>query len=60
VIDLVAIKLFGGADRISNTLRSLVKQQLDLTRPSSTENIETRARQAIYLIVTSPEFAWQQ
>ena len=60
VIDSIAIKLFGGADQISSTLRRLVREQLDLTLPNSTENIETRTKQAIFFIVTSPEFAWQQ
>ena len=60
LIDGIAVKLFGGANRISTTLRDLVREQLDLTLPNSTDNIEARTKQAIFLIVSSPEFAWQQ
>jgi len=60
LIDSIAIKLFGGADQISGNLRSIVAQQLNVTPPSSEDNIETRTKQAIFLIVTSPEFAWQK
>ena len=60
LIDRIAVKLFGGADQISTTLRDIVREQLDLTLPNSADNIEARTKQAIFLIVTSPEFAWQK
>jgi len=59
LIDSIAVKLFGGADQISGALRNLVRQQINLTQPSSNNNIEVRTKQAIFLIVTSPEYAWQ-
>ena len=59
LIDLIAIKLFGGADQISSKLRGLVKAQLDLNPPINSEDIKERVQQALFLIVSSPEFTLQ-
>ena len=60
LINRIAVKLFGGEDQISTTVRDIVRDHLDQMPPTSEDNIEDRAKEAIFLIMTSPEFAWQK
>lgn len=60
IVDLVAVKLFGREDRISTTLRDHVVREVDLINARNDRDFENRASTAIFLIATSPEFAWQQ
>ena len=55
LVDLVAGKLLGG--EISDTLRTEVGGMVDRLQPTDTA---LRAAEAIYLITTSPEFAYQR
>jgi uncharacterized protein (DUF1800 family) len=55
LVNLVADKLLGG--QISATLRSEATRLIDLIPTTDTVN---RAAEAVYLVVTSPEFARQQ
>jgi uncharacterized protein (DUF1800 family) len=56
LITRVAQKLLGGADQMSQTLHDQTKTQVER---SATAAATTRVADAIYLIVTSPEFAQQ-
>ncbi|MCC7200552.1 MAG: DUF1800 domain-containing protein [Gammaproteobacteria bacterium] len=58
LVNLVADKLLGGASRMSPTLKAQVKAQVDRT-PSGTSPA-TRVGEAIYLVVTSPEYMLQR
>lgn len=60
IVDLVALKLFGRADLISTTLRDHVVREVDLIGSRNDRDFENRASTAVFLISTSPEFAWQQ
>lgn len=60
IVDLVAVKLFGREDLISSTLRDHVVREVDLINSRNDRDFENRASTAIFLISTSPEFAWQQ
>ena len=60
LINRIAVKLFGGEDQISTTVRDVVRDHLNQMPPTSEDNIEDRAKEAIFLIMTSPEFAWQK
>ena len=60
LINKVAEKLLGGAAQMSATLKSEAKAQIDRTAAGTTGNNNTRVADAIYFVVTSPEFALQR
>ncbi|MFZ9708025.1 MAG: DUF1800 domain-containing protein [Steroidobacteraceae bacterium] len=63
LIDRVAKRLFGSADAISPALRAEVLAQIDRTAVPTTNPanaLATRTADAIYLLVTSSEFALQR
>lgn len=55
LIDMVVAKLLGG--EVSTTLRSEMVRMVDLIPVADTAN---RAAEAIYLVVSSPEYAYQR
>jgi uncharacterized protein (DUF1800 family) len=62
LINRVAEKLLGGAGQMSATLKTEAKAQIDRTAFSSTNatTANTRVADAIYFVVTSPEFVLQR
>ncbi len=58
LIDLVADKLLAG--RISAALRTEMANMIDLVRTAVPGNDAALAAEAIYFVVTSPEFAYQR
>jgi uncharacterized protein (DUF1800 family) len=62
LINRVAEKLLGGAAQMSPTLKSEAKAQIDRTAFSATNatTANTRVADAIYFVVTSPEFVLQR
>ena len=58
IVDLVVDKLLGG--QISTTLRAETIQMVDRVRTGLPGNDAALAAEAIYFIVTSPEFAYQR
>ena len=58
LIDLVADKLLAG--QISTTLRAEIVQMVDRIRQFAPGSNDALAAEAIYLVVTSPEFAYQR
>ena len=60
LINKVAEKLLGGATQMSATLKSEAKAQIDRTTAGTAANNNTRVADAIYFVVTSPEFALQR
>ena len=58
LVNRVAEKLLGGAANMSQTLKDQTKAQVDRTAAATGTN--TRVADAIYFIVTSPEFALQR
>ena len=58
LVDMVADKLLGG--QISATLRAEASQMVDQVRTFAPGNNAVLAAEAIYFIVTSPEFAYQR
>jgi uncharacterized protein (DUF1800 family) len=58
IIDLVADKLLGGS--MSNSLRAEIAGMLDRVRVAFPGNAAAVAAEAIYFVVTSPEFAYQR
>ncbi len=58
VIDMVATRLLAG--NISATLRAETAQMIDRVRPAFPGNDAAVVAEAIYLIATSPEFAYQR
>ena len=62
-VNRVAEKLLGGAGQMSAALKTEAKAQVDrivvpATNPSTA--LATRAADAIYLVVTSPDYAIQR
>lgn len=60
LINRVAEKLLGGAAQMSATLKNEAKAQIDRTTAGTATNNNTRVADAIYFVVTSPEFALQR
>lgn len=60
LLDRVAEKLLGGAAQLSATLRGEARAQIDRTPAGTTAGNNTRVADAIYFVVTSPEFALQR
>jgi len=63
LVNRVAEKLLGGSTQMSAALKSETKAQIERTAVPTTNPttaLATRAADAIYLIITSPEFALQR
>ena len=63
LVNRVAEKLLGGAGQMSAALKAEAKAQVERTTVPATNQttaLATRAADAIYLVVTSPEFALQR
>ncbi len=60
LLDRVAEKLLGGATQMSATLRSEARAQIDRTTAGTAAANNTRVADAIYFVVTSPEFVLQR
>jgi uncharacterized protein (DUF1800 family) len=60
LLDRVADRLLGGASQMSATLRSEARALIDRTAAGTAAGNNTRVADAIYLVVTSPEFALQR
>lgn len=63
LVNRVAERLLGGSSQISATLKSEVKAQIERTAVTTTNQstaLPVRVGDAIYLIVTSPEYALQR
>jgi len=63
LVNRVAEKLLGGSTQMSSALKSETKTQIERTSVPATNPttaLATRTADAIYLIVTSPEFALQR
>jgi uncharacterized protein (DUF1800 family) len=60
LLDRVAEKLLGGASQMSTTLRTEARAQIDRTAAGTTAGNNTRVADAIYFVVTSPEFVLQR
>ena len=58
MIDMVVGKLLGGS--ISDTLRAEVVNMVELSQTASPDNPALWVSEAIYFVVTSPEFAYQR
>jgi len=60
LVDRVAERLLGGAGQMSATLRTEARAQVDRTPSSTAGNVNTRIADAVYFVVTSPEFVLQR
>jgi uncharacterized protein (DUF1800 family) len=60
LLDRVAEKLLGGATQMSTTLRTEARAQIDRTTAGTANANNTRVADAIYFVVTSPEFVLQR
>jgi uncharacterized protein (DUF1800 family) len=60
LLDRVAEKLLGGASQMSTTLRTEARAQIDRTAAGTAAGNNTRVADAIYFVVTSPEFVLQR
>lgn len=60
LLDRVAEKLLGGAAQMSTTLRTEARAQIDRTAAGTAAGNNTRVADAIYFVVTSPEFVLQR
>jgi hypothetical protein len=63
LVNRVAEKLLGGAGQMSATLKTEAKAQIERTTVPATNPataLATRAGDAIYFVVTSPEYALQR
>jgi uncharacterized protein (DUF1800 family) len=60
LLDRVAERLLGGASQMSATLRSEARALIDRTPAGTGGGNNTRVADAIYFVVTSPEFALQR
>ncbi len=60
LLDRVAERLLGGASQMSATLRSEARAQIERTPAGTAAANNTRVADAIYFVVTSPEFALQR
>jgi hypothetical protein len=60
LLDRVAEKLLGGATQMSTTLRTEARAQIDRTTAGTANANNTRVADAIYFIVTSPDFVLQR
>jgi uncharacterized protein (DUF1800 family) len=60
LVNRVAEKLLGGVSLMSPTLKTQTKAQVERTASTSDANNNTRVADAIYFIVTSPEFVLQR
>ena len=60
LVNRVAEKLLGGAGQMSATLKAETKAQVDRTPSTTDANNNLRVADAIYFILTSPEYALQR
>lgn len=60
LVDRVAERLLGGAGQMSATLRTEARAQVDRTPSSTAGNVNIRIADAVYFVVTSPEFVLQR
>jgi uncharacterized protein (DUF1800 family) len=60
LLDRVAERLLGGASQLSATLRTEARAQIDRTPAGTAAGNNLRVADAIYFVVTSPEFALQR
>lgn len=60
LVDLVARKLLGDAAQLPAPLKAEIAAQVNRTTPTTDANRNTRVADAIYLIVTSPEYVLQR